>query len=185
MPRPTEEQLEFFLRHEIPLSQVFDATGYSTGEYKAIMRELGMVVAIGVSPCARSGHTVRTRAGHCAQCGTHNLAFLRRFDDAGYVYVAFSESLQLVKVGTTSDTNARLTTLNYFGYGGAYDWSIQFFSHCQRAGRVEFLAQQALWRYVVWRDYVKQGESVRCQELFKCPAKGAIAAVKNVLESSS
>lgn len=183
MTRPTKEQFEFLVRHQIPLSQVFDATGYSTGEYKAIMDELGMVVAIGVSPCARAGHTVRTRAGHCAQCGTHNLAFLRRFDDAGYVYVASSDSLRLIKVGTSSDVDARLYTLNYFGYGGAYDWSMQFFSHCPRAGRVEFLAQQALLPHVVWRDYVKQGESVRCQELFSCTAKVAIKSIKNVLES--
>ena len=47
----------------------------------------------------------------------------------------------------------------------------------------EFLAQQELWRYVVWRDYEKQGESVRCQELFSCTARVAISAVKNSLES--
>ncbi len=184
MTRPNDEQIEFFLRHQIPLSQVFDATGYSRSEYEAIMSELGMIVAIGVSPCARAGHTIRTRAGHCVQCGTHNLAFLRRFDDAGYVYVASSESLRLVKVGTTSDADARLSTLNYFGYGGTYDWAMQFVRHCPRAGRIEFLAQQELWRYVVWRDYEKQGESVRCQELFSCTARVAISAVKNSLESS-
>lgn len=185
MIRPTEEQIEFFLKHQIPLSKVFDASGYRTSEYKAIMRELGMLVAIGVTPCAKSRHTIRTRAGHCAQCGTHNLAFLRRFDDAGYVYVASSQSIGLVKVGTTSDADARLRTLNYFGYGGTGDWVMRCVLHCPRAARVEFLAQQELWRYLVWRKYVKQGELVRCQEVFSCTTKVATAAIKRSLETLS
>lgn len=180
MTRPTDEQLHFFLRHQIPLSQVFDASGYRTSEYKSIMRELGMMVAIGVSPCARGGHTIRTRAGHCAQCGTHNLAFLRRFDDAGYVYVAYSKHLKLVKIGTTSNPTARLTTLNYFGYGGTHDWDMLFNNYYPKAGRIEFLIQQNLSTYRVWNEYVKQGEPVRCQELFRCTPKIAIAAIEKL-----
>ena len=146
------------------------------------MSTLQMVVAIGVTPCAKAGHTIRTRAGHCAQCGTHNLAFLRRYDDPGFVYVATSNALRLTKVGTSQNVNDRLEKLNsYDGYGRTSDWSLKFASHCNQAGRIEFLAQQKLLAYSEWRDYDKQGEVVRGQELFKCSSKVAIVAVKKVL----
>ena len=182
MTRPTAEQIDFFLHYRIPLSQVFDASGYSRGEYETIMGALEMVVAIGVTPCAKAGHTVRTRAGHCAQCGTHNLAFLRRYDDPGFVYVATSDALRLTKVGTSQNVYARLESLNgYDGYGRTSDWSLKFALHCIQAGRIEFHAQQKLLAHSEWRNYDKQGEVVRGQELFKCSAKVAVAAVKKVL----
>src|SRR6202161_4571783 len=99
----TKEQLDFLYKHEVPLSRVGDATGMRTAEYQKCMKELDLWLAIGVRACKSAGHTLRTRAGHCAQCNTANLAFLRRYEDKGTVYVAQSHAIALTKVGAASD----------------------------------------------------------------------------------
>lgn len=64
----TKEQKAFLDRVGVPLSRVFDASGMRTAEYKQAMRDLGMWVAYGASPCEAEGHTLRSRTGHCVQC---------------------------------------------------------------------------------------------------------------------
>lgn len=181
MAQLSNEQLEFIRRQRISLSRVFDATGLSVHRYKRMMRELGMVIAYGVSPCRAAGHTLRTRAGHCVQCGTHHLAFLQRHEDAGAVYIATSKSGRLLKIGTAQNTYEREASLNKFGYAGSNDWKIKAVWRCDQAGRVEFLAQEALWQYRESRQYVKQGAIVNCYELFQCSVKKAEKAVQSAL----
>ena len=149
------------------------------------MRELEMIVAVGVSPCKKGGHTLRTPAGHCAQCNTHALAFLRRHYEAGEVYVAVSTQTGLVKIGTGKNAHARMNTLNSFGYGGATDWNIHCHHACNKAGRVEFLAQSTLNAHRASRTYIKTGNTVDCQELFNCSASAAAAAVEAALKQVS
>ena len=185
MAKLSPDQLKFLVQHKIPLSQVFDGTDIPRHRHSKLMRGLGMVVAIGVAPCAAAGHTLRTRAGHCAQCGTHNLAFLRRFDEKGDVYVAKSESSGLIKIGTAQDASERAESLNNFGYGGYYDWVIQFVQHCDRAGRVEFKVHKALAQHCVTRTYEKQGNVVNCNELFVCETTLAIATINEILATLS
>ncbi len=157
MAKLTDSQTKFLKTQGIPLSQVFDATGMKSSEYKQIMKDIGMVVAIGVTPCDALGHTLRTRHGHCVQCGTHNLAFLKRYDDLGTIYVAKDSSSKLVKIGTAKDASGRENSLNRFGYGGSNDWQIQFTQQCDRAGRIEFHVHQTLSPYRVSKSYWKQG----------------------------
>lgn len=175
------DQMRFLQAQSIPLSRVFDASGMPRTTYQLLMRELEMFIAVGVSPCRKAGHTIRTSAGHCAECNTAALAFLRRHYESGVVYVAVSVRIGLVKIGTTLSTQARIKTLNGFGYGGATDWKIHFQQSCDRAGRVEFLAQNTLAKYRTYRTYVKTGNTVNCQELFSCNALVATTAVKSAL----
>lgn len=176
------DQLQFLQAQSIPLSRVFDASGMLRTTYQAAMRELEMFVAVGVTPCKTSGHTIRTSAGHCAQCNTAALAFLRRHHESGDVYVAVSAQIGLVKIGTAQSAQARITTLNGFGYGGATDWTIHFQEFCDNAGRVEFIAQNTLAKYRTYRTYIKTGNTVSCQELFDCHASAATTAVKSALK---
>lgn len=177
--------MRFLQSQAIPLSRVFDASGMSRSAYQAAMNELEMVVAIGVSPCKEAGHTLRTRAGHCAQCNTHALAFLLRHDAAGEVYVAVSAQSDLVKIGTSKNAQARMTSLNGFGYGGVTDWKVYCQYACNKAGMVEFLAQSTLHGHRTSRSYVKTGIPVDCQELFSCSASAAAAAVQAALKRVS
>ena len=151
--------------------------GMSTRRYKRVMKELGMVVAIGVSRCAKAKHTMRTRYGHCVQCGTHNLAFLKRYENAGGVYVASSGELGLIKIGTAAYAEEREESLRAFGYGGGSDWKIEYKRNCDRAGRVEFIAHQSLVLHSIDRTYEKQGHIIDCHELFECDIDVAIAAI--------
>jgi hypothetical protein len=182
MAKLTEEQRQFITKHQIPLSKIFDASSMARREYGTVMGDLGKVVAIGVNPCEAHGHTMRTRHGHCIQCNPAALAFLRRFDEYGRVYVAHSKQIGLVKIGTASDVKRRISTLNNFGYGGANDWcAIRDFA-CDAAGRVEFTIQRALSQYFVIRSYVKNGITVECQELFTCDLAVAIGELQTAID---
>lgn len=162
----SDDQLHFLMSQGIPLSQVFDATGLTRSQYKEKMRELGMLVALGTTPCTAGGHTLRTRSGHCIQCGTHNLAFLKRFEEPGFVYVLTSPTKRLVKVGTTGEVQQRLKSLRGYGYGGASDWELSFSLYSEKAGRVECQVHERLAQWRVHAKYWRDGASVDCQELF-------------------
>ena len=181
MEHLSEEQIAFLRHHGVPLSRVFNASGLGKKERERTMRQLGMELAYGVPACDRANHTLRTRSGHCVQCGTHNLAFQRRYDEIGEVYVATSKRFGLVKMGVAQSAADRLITLNYFQYGGPDDWNLREAIRCERAGRVEFVAQNELFKYRVTTAYKKQGSTVNCQELFSCTEKQAISALKRVI----
>ena len=177
----SEDQIRFLQEQLIPLSRVFDATGMSRLSYKAAMLKFEMIVAVGVSPCKKGGHTLRTPAGLCAQCNTHALAFLIRHYESGEVYVAVSAQSALVKIGTAKNAHARAKTLNSSGYGGATDWKIDYYQFCSKAGRVEHLAQKTLSAERALRTYLKTGCEVDCYELFNCSAADAIAAIREAV----
>ena len=183
--KPSEEQLRFFSSQNIPLSQVYDATGLPAKKWKQNMRELDMLVAIGVSPCEKSGHRVRTRAGHCAQCNTHALAFLKRFEEENYIYLAVSKGSGLLKIGVTGDLVDRESALNQSGYGEISDWKITDNRYCDNAGEVEHRAHCLLSEYRVSRSYEKEGYLVDCQEIFNCSQNKAIYAIKKAIKLSS
>ena len=71
----TKEQLKFLETQKISLDKIFDATGLSKTEYHKSMKEMDKIIAIGVTPCAKFSHSMRTRNGHCVQCNTATIAF--------------------------------------------------------------------------------------------------------------
>lgn len=178
MAHLTKEQHDFLKSQGIPLSKTFDATGMGPGRYKNIMKELGMIVAYGVTPCGNSDHKLRDRAGHCVQCKTANLAFQARFNEPGEVYVATSAKQKLTKVGTTVDRHTRINRINSYGYGGASDWIINHYKKYPKAGLIEYKAHVILDDFRVVRNYNKDGVIVECQELFDCNLSFAVAAVE-------
>lgn len=182
MAKLTLPQACFLIHHKIPLSQVFDATGMKQKEYREVMKDLGMVIAIGLNPCtAREKHTLKDKYGKCVQCGTHNLAFQKRYNELGFIYVARSEGIGLVKIGTAKDTAQREYSLNNFGYGGGSDWKIHFTKQCNKYGRIEFEAHQTLMPHNVHRSYWKQNSLVDCNELFDCEVELAIQTIEKVI----
>ena len=179
--RPSEEQLRFFSSQNIPLSKVYDAKGLSAKKWKQDMRNLNMLVAIGVSPCKKNGHRVRTRAGHCAQCNTHALAFLKRFEEENYIYIAVSKRSGFLKIGVTGDLEDRESALNQSGYGEISDWKITHSLYCDNAGEVEHRAHDLLSEYRVSRSFEKEGSLVDCREIFNCSRNKAIYAIKKAI----
>ena len=183
MAKLTTDQKLFLVKQSIPLSRVFNATGMSKSQYRHEMSELEMIVAYGVTPCQKEGHTLRTRSGHCAQCNTAALAFLARYDDRGEVYVAFSSDAGLVKIGVAKKHQERMRTLNSHGYGGATDWCVCYYYETINAGRIEFMAHQKLNPYRVTKSYFRTDKIIECQELFDCKVDLAVRALKLELKS--
>ena len=178
MAKITAAQKKFLERLDIPLGRLIDATGMLPGDYKREMSALGMLVAIGVTPCAKAGHTMRTSAGHCAECRPANLAYRLRFDAPGEVYVARSKSDLITKVGSAKDALERMRNLNGYQYGGARDWKIEFCEAASAAGQIEFAAHRALSRYAVTGIYYRDGRDIECREIFNCSISVAVKAVR-------
>jgi hypothetical protein len=164
----TQEQLNFLEVQKISLDKIFDATGLSKTEYHQIMKEADKIIAIGVTPCAKFSHSMRTRNGHCVQCNTASIAFLERHYDKGYIYIAGSKKEEVVKVGFASDINNREQSLNDEGYGEINDWKIIFQVMCKNAGKIEFNTHKKLNKYLTNRNYLKNNKRNECYEIFSC-----------------
>jgi len=176
------DQRAFLVEQSIPLSTVFDATGMSRTQYDLFMKGLGKKVAIGVNPCRKSGHSMRTRKGACMQCNPAAITFLSRYDELGSVYIAGSKTGRLIKVGLSGDTSKREKTLNDVGYGGFMDWRVLYVVDCQDGGRIEFLIHKELEAYNTPRQYIRGSHTVDCLELFQCGYDTAQNAFERVLK---
>lgn len=177
------EQLAFLDSQGISLSQVFDATGMSRSEYREAMKHLDMCLAVGVTPCEKGGHRIRTRSGHCAQCEPANIAFQNRYSQLGYAYIAISQSCDLIKIGCTSDVPDRMRNLNGMGYGGIKDWQWLHAFYVFDCGRVEYNTQLNLRIYRVPRTYIRDGKEVNCLETFKLRHEEALEVMMRNTET--
>lgn len=178
-----DPELQAFLQaQDISADDLFDASGMRRSDYQIEMKRLGKLFAIGVSACERK-HRLRTRAGHCAQCNTARIAFIRRHGNPGKVYVAVSTTGGiLTKIGCGELAFTRVDQLNYYAYGGRTDWRIVHNVVAQHAGQVEFEAHRVLRRdYKAEGTYYKNGAERTCYELFNCHFEMAIKAVNDAL----
>lgn len=178
---PTQAEIAFLKDQRIPESMVFHEGGLPKKIYKPIMKEIGACPVTGASPCHAAGHTIRTRAGHCAQCDTSKIAFQFRHSSPGFVYVASSVKLQLHKVGSAKDANKRLNSLNFCGYGGTDDWSLIYQAYSSHAGQAEFEVHSLLEQYRYGVRYLKEGCWVDCRETFRAPSAIILGALMSIL----
>ena len=180
MTKLTVEQERFLNRHSISISAVLDASGMARSTYSVVAKRLGKDYVIGVTPCGRAGHTMRTRKGACLQCNTAHIAFGRRFSSNGFVYIVGSLKNEVIKVGLTNDPSNRADTLNRDEYGGGYDWKLLYYAKVPSAGRVEFDAQKHLRDYAAPLTYISHGVETHCLETFRCNYLRAISAIRDV-----
>lgn len=88
------------------------------------MKAEGKLVAYGVTRCHRS-HNLRNRYGKCIQCFPATIAFGRRKELSGYIYIAQSVKSDLFKIGFSADVHDnRIYIAKLEGYAGARDWQI-------------------------------------------------------------
>jgi hypothetical protein len=139
-----EDQSWFLASQGISESAVFDASGMSKRRYRLAMEREEKLFAIGVTPCARGGHTLRSRSGHCIQCNTANIAFIKRFYEEAFVYIADSRSEEVIKIGCSATPWNRESIINQLGYGRIYDWRLLYYAKFADAGKVEFGAHGQL-----------------------------------------
>jgi hypothetical protein len=178
-------QVLFLVSQNIPLSRAFDASGYSKKEYSEIMKEEDMLVAYNTTPCNSFSHTLRSRHGHCIQCNTQALAFIRRYSEKGLVYLLHSVSIDKCKIGTCKDINERLRTLNSQKYGGANDWLLVYCFEADNSARVEYSISRDAAPYRFEMQYTRTGKTIKCQEIYSCSISKAKEIINNVRQSIS
>lgn len=170
MSKITSEQLSFLKSQGISLSLVVDAGNLSKSAREKFMNESGHKFYYGGAACKAAGHTLRSKAGHCIQCDTSNIAYQLRSSAAGYVYLAHSPRNGFVKIGFSEiDPYSRVIWLQSSAYGDVNDWNIKrSVKILKDAGKCEFEIHAALEK---WRKpivYKKNGEAVECREIFSC-----------------
>lgn len=174
-----EEDVNLIKRLGISEEDVFDGTEFKKSECISYMKDAGYRFAYGVSPCKASGHTLRTRSWHCLHCNPASYAFQERHFNKGYVYVAFSNRLNLIKIGTCSNIKSRNKSLRSQNYGGTNDWQISLYTFFEEdAGKIEALVQSELKPYFVSKNYLRDGFKKISYEIFNYGVEAAWKIVK-------
>lgn len=175
----TSEQLNFLEEHNVPFEKVFDAQGLTKKEYHARMKELHKSIAFNVTPCRKKGHTLRNRSGHCIQCNTAYLAFQKRNDSEGIVYIAKSNKGNIIKIGYSKSFDTRSESLNRTEYAGYSDWIIEFAIKSKKAGKIEHRISSALSDHSQKTHYEHDNHLQEATEIFNCRFE---LAVEELLE---
>lgn len=168
----TAEQLELLAKHDLDPNRVLIAYGWEPARRIATIEAGNYVAAVhGRSPCAK-GHTVDlwTTKGHCILCYPQNVRQQRRFTERGHIYIAYSATLALVKIGiaTQQTLEQRVKDLNKVSYGGASDWTVAISYFVEDAGRVESDLMARLKAYRTSSTYLKSSKTTTGKELFQC-----------------
>lgn len=166
MAELSKENLDFIFKHKILLEEVFNATGWKAKDYKEFMKENGYLVAYGVTRCSNGGHDLRTRYGHCVICDPAKIAYVKRKNSSGYVYIAVSLENKLLKVGCAKDYKKRILALNSQHYGNISDWQLVGYSYQDKMGEVEHNIQLQFQDYQVKRPFNKDNKSIEASEIF-------------------
>jgi hypothetical protein len=178
----TKLQLAFLNRHGIDESEVFDATGMTKSEYKIAMEADNYLVATGVTKCRKSGHVLRNRSGHCVVCNPAYLAFQNRYSDDGDLYVLYSPSKKLIKVGVAECSERRKNSANKQSYGDINDWKLKFSIRVSNSGYAEKLVHDELLGFRKKEYFLKDGKTVLAKEIFSCSVKHAVKIINSILE---
>lgn len=179
----SEEQLFFLKEHNIPLSKIFDATNQKREIYRSSMKALDKLIAINTTPCTRYGHTIRTRNGHCCQCSTASIAYIKRHYAHGYVYIVGSQEKKVFKVGSTNNIENRINSLNFENYASINDWELILYYKCNNIGLIETEAHNKLNKFQIEKTYIKNGRTQIAYEIFDCSydtcKNSLISSIKN------
>jgi hypothetical protein len=179
--KPTKDQKIFLKKHGISLDEVFDASDYTKAEYNAFMKDTMYRLAIGVTPCVNAGHTMRTRHGHCVMCNPAPLSFQKRFTNDGEIYLMYSASKKLVKVGIAANAYKRKISLNKRAYGGLKDWVVKYSIKVTNVGHAENAVRKILNKYHFPLEHEPSNSNV-AGEIYKCSIKKAKAAIDSVID---
>jgi hypothetical protein len=171
-----DEELAFLRRHRISPDDVYDGRNESKLAWQMGARDNGKTLILG-SPCRASGHRLRTRAGHCAQCDPKKITYQRRWRARSYVYIAGSLAAGLIKVGVAADTMHRENVLRRIRYGNVEDWELLAHVEVEEGGRIEYETLMRLGRQRVFKSYQKDGYSQVGGELLLCSFSAALSAL--------
>jgi len=165
----SNDEYFFLVEHKIHWENLFDARGRAPSSWDKEAKDLGCDFGLS-EPCFR-GHRLRDRKGHCIQCKTANISFIRRSSADAFVYVAASKQGKLYKVGSTIDFKQRAVALRREQYAGCKDWRVICVCKVKNSGKTEFEVHKKLSRYKVSRTYKNAGQLTSATEVFQCDLK--------------
>lgn len=158
----------FIKEHNIDEELLYDANGLTVGKIKDQMKLENKLFAFNTTPCKKAGHRLRDRYNHCIMCNTASITFAKRTLEKGFIYIAGSLKLKLIKVGmTTEDLSVRLVKLNSRKVGGTNDWCLLQSYYVEKANRIELDIHKVLEKYQLSGS--KNGtDDTESKELFHC-----------------
>lgn len=174
--------LSFLSLHGLTQDQVIDGRFMSKKDIQHEAERQGASFYISSSPCRKHGHTLRTKAGHCAQCDTAKISYQLRSSSAGHVYAAACSAKGWIKFGYTKNPVERIQVLNEHQYASCSSWHLLHSTYLPRhAGRCELEIHARLAdRMVQGLGYYKEGKWQACREIFSCTDKEALNIMKDI-----
>ena len=151
--------------HKIHWENLFDARDRTATGWDKEAKNLG--IDFGLSRPCYKGHLLRDRKGHCIQCQTSHIAFIRRASATGFVYIAVSRKSKLYKIGSTIDYKQRKKALQREAYAGSDDWVMICVCRVKNSGKVEFEIHKKLVEFKVGATYKNAGKEISATEVIK------------------
>lgn len=114
--------------------------------------------------------------------GALDTPFRRNKYICDHIYVAYSASCNLFKIGITKEPVKRISVMRSTGYGGARDWE---FHYARKVGikiahKYEVEITRQLYSFNIREKYLNHSISEFGKELFNCDIKIIKAAFKTV-----
>ncbi len=172
----TRAEVDFLSSQGLTEVDVLDGRRMSKEQIRLVAKDRGLAVVLG-SACAKAGHRLRTRSGHCVQCDTSKLGYQKRHLEPKDLYIAFSRRAGLIKIGSSNSVDVRINKINFEGVGGATDWRPIFKVPVKEGQRLETEVQNLLLEHMAPTSYMKDGRRQDSRECFKCSAAQALETV--------
>jgi hypothetical protein len=139
---------------------------------------------LGFRQCA-FGHRLSNSRGRCVQCQPNLLNRTHRWIDDGFVYLAESKAVKLIKLGVCQDLTKREKTLNGHTWAGTDDWTMRTYHWTIAAGMFEHAVGKRLERFKAVTSYFRYGRATSTKEVYVCSLRTAKnAMVAEVMNSS-
>ena len=161
-------EMAFISRHDISIEEIFDVRGLPGSRWKQDSKEREIPFVYG-NACYNGGHRLKNRSGHCIQCDTARIRFIRRETETADLYIAVASNGALFKVGVARDRITREQSLRRDRYGGAGEWRILSSRRVVNAQVVERKIRDELWARKVTGTHIKDGRSVVASEMMSGP----------------
>lgn len=173
----TESEKTFLASQNIGPDDVYDGRKMTNADWKCAAKAEGCDFVL-AGRCTSGGHRLKTRAGHCIQCNTSRIAFMRRRNAKAFVYLATAQQGAIIKIGSTLSIPEREESLRKQCYGGYADWEIVSWFKTHSSGRIEWELSNNINQYRSYGHYYKDNKLQGAVEIFKLNIFEAFAYFK-------
>ena len=178
----TDEEINFLSTHRIDLADLYDGRNEPTRAWWNSAKNAACDFVLTSTRSCRGSHRLKTRSGHCPQCKTLHISFIRRERAVLNVYLAVAQKGKVIKIGSADWVYGREDSLRKEGYGGYKDWEIVCSVKMENAGKIEREIAKIFSGNELRNDYVKNGSVVTATEMFRFNELDAFRAFKEYVK---